>query len=158
MNRYLVAIVIAILLFGVAFILGQRRATVRANKRVDVNVVLEQSNTQCRAADPLPFRAQHGDTITWHVTNNCTSAYFVQFKNFGRKNDNGSTGNPEADVVDKEPVSRTAIAANGGTDTLPATVTKVINSGSVFYKYEIWLGTTAANLAVNRDPEIEIYY
>jgi hypothetical protein len=127
-------------------------ATAFSHKK-DVTFSLTMVDGVCQPSDPEKITAGYKQKVTWSITNNdCPTAY-VSLRNFKHPS-NGQYDSPEQ-VVTPDPVPGGPIAM-GQTVTIDAKVDKFRLFPKLF-KYEIWVGETAASVVLRRDPDIDVW-
>lgn len=137
-----VVVGLGVIVFGVGF-------------TTDVDFSLKKDGAGiCQPSDPEPLTAGWLHKVTWAVKNEDCDPQYVALKNFKHPIGGGLYDPPE-NVVKDDPVVGGPVAA-GKTITLTAKVIK-LRVLPKLYKYEIWLGVTAAGVVLRRDPDIEIW-
>jgi hypothetical protein len=128
-------------------------------ERVNVAIALAQDGNNCTPSDPDAVWAHGNRTVTWVITNNCNAAQTLQFRNFREKNPDGTLGANTVDLFGAGlPPATPSIPAGGQS----VTVQYILNHSNGnpnrhIFKYEIWIGPTAATLQKGRDPDIETW-
>jgi hypothetical protein len=116
------------------------------------------ANGMCQVSDPDAVWAKRGHTVTWSISNNCNTPQTLQFRNFQEKNPDGTLGAPATLFNPAQPTTVPAIPA--GAQSVPVQATLQHQNGNPsrhIFKYEIWIGPTAAALQKGRDPDIETW-
>jgi hypothetical protein len=122
--------------------------------KTDVAFSLTSVNGVCTPSDPEKLKAgRFGKKLTWAVTNNCGTPQYVSLRNFKPRLDDNQLGPPE-EIITPHPADGGPIPPGG---TIEATVVKFPSLWRVSYKYEIWVGDTAANVQLRLDPDIDVW-
>jgi hypothetical protein len=152
----MIAVGVVALFVGVQYGKQLGSYTKAVDPREDTWVTLSrQADGRCLPSDPLQLRIQRGKNVVWHVTNsNCEGSYLVSFRNFGKKESNGSV-TPTTGVINPDPSSTQNAISAGQSSVAIARVNNTIPAGE--YKYEIWISVNGANPTLGRDPDIDIW-
>jgi len=120
------------------------------------------SGSPCSASDPGALGNRKNKKIQWSITNNCTTAQDVQFRDFKRRHfDNSSAYDPpDNSIVDPYPPGTSSpIGASGGTGSVDTKVNKgpkwVVFTDT--YKYDIYLRGPSEGWRQVLDPDVEIW-
>jgi hypothetical protein len=147
MNRATVGAVGALVVvgLGVGLALGHK---------TEVQIHLRDDGSGCKAA---PVEAMSTGRLKrklrWTVYNdNCAVPQYVSLRNF--KPD--GTGTPENDVVDPYPVDGGPIS-QGQSSSLDAKANKFPALWKQNYKYDVYIGASAATVALSLDPDIDVW-
>jgi hypothetical protein len=118
----------------------------------DVSFVLTMVGGVCTPSDPQTITAGWKNKVSWTVQNNCPGdqgPQYVELRDFHH------AGDAADHVVAPDPPGGGPIAT-GQAGTIPATVIK-FRLWPRTYKYQIWVGPTANNLHLGRDPDIDVW-
>jgi hypothetical protein len=128
--------------------------TVALFHKTDVAFSLTLVNGVCTPSEPEKLGAGRlRKKVTWAVTNNCPTPQFVSLRNFKERLDNNQLG-PSEEIVTPYPVDGGPIPPG---QTIEAKVIKFPYFSIASYKYEIWVGDTAANVQPRLDPDIDVW-
>jgi len=124
------------------------------NKQLDSDITLtETAAGRCEPSYPRTISGYHGDHVTWSISNNCKSGYFVRFANFRRRN-GGGLGSPEPIVNPDSPERQIPV---GGPFKIEANV-RDDAQGTNIYKYYIQMKANQGDQYEMRlDPDFEIW-
>ena len=128
--------------------------TVALLHKTDVTFSLTMVNGVCTPSDPETLKAGRlNKKVTWAITNNCPTPQFVSLRNFKQRLGDNQLGQPE-EIVTPYPVDGGPIPPG---QTIEARVIKFQYFSIASYKYEIWVGDTAASVQMRRDPDIDVW-
>ena len=121
----------------------------------DSSFILKRDGSgACKPSDPARMRAGWGHQVTWEVTNDNCDPQYVTLKNFKHPL-GGGTYDPPEKILKDDPLTDGPVAVGK-----PLKLKSHVDKFFLFkkgFKYEIWLGTTAANVVLGRDPDIDIW-
>ena len=124
-----------------------------ALSKTDVEIVLRLQGGVCQPSDPDTLKAGFHSKVKWTIRNVDCSPQYISLRNFKHPLGGGQYDPPE-NVVEPQPVDGGPIGT-GQSIPIEAKVIKF----RVFpkrFKYEIWLGETAAN-RLGLDPDIDVW-
>jgi hypothetical protein len=125
-----------------------------AVSKTDVEIVLQlQPGGVCQPSNPDTITAGFLNKVKWTIRNVDCSPQYISLKNF-KHPIGGGQYDPAENVVTPDPVNGGPITT-GQSTTIDARVIKFRLFHKIF-KYEIWLGETAAN-RLGRDPDIDVW-
>lgn len=121
----------------------------------EVALVLAMDGGVCKPQDPEKLGGSWvRSKITWHVTNNCTSAQVVAMQNFRKREDGTPSGTTENDLVKPYPPMSQSIGPGASSDV--DTHLKKFKLWDT-YKYSICAGPDTQNLGTCIDPDVDVW-
>ena len=114
----------------------------------------KDSGGVCQPSEPDVISAGWLRKVVWKVTNVDCEPQYVSLRNFKHPL-GGGTYDPPEHIVNPDPVEGGPVAIGDPPLKITARVRRF--AFGTRFKYEIWLGPTAASVALRRDPDIDIW-
>jgi hypothetical protein len=144
----------------VAVVVGVAAYQLMKDGKEERDLVLTGSGSSCTTTDPGALGNRKNKKIVWKIANNCSTAQYVQFRDFKRKHLDDDGYDPiDNSVVNPYPPGTSTPIAAGATVSVDTTITKgpkwvlIIDT----YKYDVYLGTSVEGLTRVLDPDVEIW-
>lgn len=153
MNRTVAVVGGTIVGLAVVFVVA---GALKNDGKREVDVVLSTADGVCKAVEPVDKLGGSWvrSKLTWHVTNNCTSAQIVGMQDFKKRPELGSTEN---DLVKPYPPMSQSISATPPNNTGDVeTHLKKFKFWDT-YKYSICTDPAAQNPATCIDPDVDVW-